>query len=165
MSLGSLFKKVFDIQVVNTKTKESTNMGTLAPTGPKVTYTAEQQEQMLKDLFSPPTGVSPVPAEYATAKAELTKIELGVANAKLAAINAWLGVLGANTAILTNPQSVTADVWAKLNTVTTTLNACGPTQNDITNYSAALDSWNASNSGSLTPSALPAIPASLTQYK
>jgi hypothetical protein len=162
MSLGSLFKRVINIKIVN---KKGINMGTLAPQGPSITYTREQQEAMLAQLFGAPMAVSPVPGIYATAEAELNKIATGLTSAKAMAINVWLGILAANVSILTNPQAVTGDVWAKLNAATTTLNGFGPTSNDLTNYKAALNTWNAQNSGQLSPTPLPGIPTSLTQYK
>ena len=121
--------------------------------------------QELFTLFGNKQTASPVPALFSAAIAGVNQITANLTIVDLAAEAQYQAVLGSNPNILSNPTEVSLTVWQELVEAATVLTQVNTAQRTLAAYTLAVNNWNANNIGSLTPSPVPAVPASLQQYQ
>lgn len=121
--------------------------------------------QELFGLFGNKQAASPVPALFSAAIAGVNQITANLTIVDLAAEAQYQAVLGSNPNILSNPTEVSLTVWQELVEAATVLTQVNTAQRTLAAYTLAVNNWNANNSGSLTPSAVPSVPVSLQQYQ
>lgn len=121
--------------------------------------------QEFENVFGNHTAVSPVPALLAAAQGVVSGITANLMLVDLQAEAQYQSVVGSNPNIETNPTEVSLTVWAQLVQAASALTAVNVLQRTLAAYSLAVNTWAANNSGSLTPSAVPGVPAALVQYQ
>lgn len=113
-------------------------------------------------LFGNHQQASPVPALFSAAIAGVNQITANLTVVDLAAEAQYSTAYGN----LSTPQNDTPlAVWAELTEAAGVLVQVNTAQRVLAAYLLAVNNWNANNSGSLTPSPVPAVPASLKQYQ
>lgn len=121
--------------------------------------------QDLLSLFGAPPAVSPVPALFSAAEAGISSITSKLTLFDLAAEAQVQAVKTANPNILAEPTQVPLTVWKEYTDAVEVLLSVNTAQRTLAAYSLEVSNWNARNSGSLTPEAVPAVPTSLVQYQ
>lgn len=119
----------------------------------------------LTGLFGNKQTASPVPALFSAANATISSITANLMLVDLQAEAQYEGVIAANPLILSNPTEVPLTVWTQLTQAGSALTAVNALQRTLAAYVLAVNNWYANNQGSTTPSAVPAVPTSLTQYQ
>ena len=160
-------RDLITIVVKGEKMSTAPNAGVIAQ--PSIVQPTPQQVSdfyaIMHQIFNAGGGaVSPAPGIYAQQVAILNGIKTNVAAKQLAALADYQAFIGQNPSVLLSPTSVSLSTWSLFNQKVSAINAFGPIQDEITEYSTQLDAWYATFRGNVNPPAIPGVPTDLQKY-